>query len=79
MRKSDVTLRMRNDFERQYGRRTLRALVAIRKQAEGISAYVDETSSSLAAYKANLTRGAYRPFVGPSFRNDKLNLLNCNR
>lgn len=78
-RKSDRVLKARNEFVQRYGIDSLRALAAIRQRENGKNVTVSVTDRSLATYKANLNRGAYSPFVGPNFRNDRMNLVTCTR
>lgn len=78
-RKSDRVLKARNDFVKRYGIESLRALATIRQRETGRNVNVNVTDRSLATYKANLNRGVYTPFVGPNFRNDKMNLVTCSR
>ena len=78
MRKSDRVLKARNEFVKIYGLKTLQVLAAIHQSENGMDVTVPNTRS-VATYKANLTRGAYAPFVRAGFKNDKLNLITCTR
>ena len=76
--KSANTRTSRDAFVEKFGITSLRALASIRKSQAGHKVNVP-VSTVTATYKANLTRGAYKPFVGPNFKNDKLNLMTCER
>lgn len=54
------TARTRREFVEQFGEAALRALSTIAKNTVVLS---DSRRRSLAAYKANLTRGTYNAFV----------------
>ena len=58
--KAARTARTRREFVEQFGEAALRALSAIAKNTLVLS---DSRRRSLAAYKANLTRGTYSTFV----------------
>lgn len=60
-KKAWVTMRNRQAFIQKYGETTYRVLAGLR-QGNG-TAFVDVTPGSVAAYKANLTRGAYSDYV----------------
>jgi hypothetical protein len=69
----------REEFVEMYGKDTMRALETLKKIHLGKKVSVTaERRRSLAAYKANLTRGAYSPFVTANFARDNLNLLSAN-
>jgi hypothetical protein len=59
-RKAARTARNRRAFVAQFGDATLHAL---RKIVNGRPALTNSEARTLAAYKANLTRGTYSPFV----------------
>ena len=74
MRKCDQVRMARRAFVKAYGVETLRALSVIRRQEMGQNVNSVFNARSLGTYKGNLTRGAYKEFVGPGFVNDTLNL-----
>jgi hypothetical protein len=59
-RKAVRTIRVRREFVQRFSEDTLTALRVIVKKRVALSA---ERKRSLAAYKANLTRGTYDDFV----------------
>lgn len=66
----------REEFVELYGKNTMKALETLKKIHLGRKVNLSaERKRSLAAYKANLTRGAYFPFVTANFARDYLNLL----
>lgn len=74
-KKAANTVRVRREFVEQFGDRTLVALSAI---AKNTVIHGDAWRRSLAAYKANLTRGTYSAFVSTdsagSITRDRLGL-----
>jgi hypothetical protein len=66
----------REKFVELYGKDTMRALETLKKIHLGKKVNLTpDRRRSLAAYKANLTRGVYTPFVTANFERDYLNLL----
>jgi len=74
-RKAARTAKVRRDFVSRFGRETLEALATI---AQGRNVVTTLGRRSMAAYKANLTRGAYSDFVTVdskgNIKTDKLGL-----
>jgi len=77
--KSVRTKIYRDKFVDQFGITSLRVLSALCKQDAGRDVDIPVSKTSATTYKANLSRGVYRPYVGPNFKQDRLNLINCNR
>lgn len=79
--RANYTRRIRSQFIQQYSERTLRILAFLRRQAEGRRIPATLTGfnpGSVAAVKANLTRGVYNQFVKIDSNgqwSDSLNLL----
>ena len=65
----------REEFVELFGKDTMRALETLKKIHLGKKVNLTaDRKRSLAAYKANLTRGAYTPCVTANFARDNLNL-----
>jgi hypothetical protein len=81
--KANQTRNVRRQFINTYGQTTFDALVRIAKQTHGRkvpSGLVQVSNTSLAAYRANLTRGAYGDFVvvrNDGTWDDDMNLVNA--
>lgn len=59
-KKAAETVRNRKEFIERYGEATFQALVTIVKNRLVVT---ESKKRSIAAYKANLTRGAYKQYV----------------